>query len=154
MATLPDYYATLQVDPRAEPAVIEAAYRKLAARYHPDVNSAPEAADQMRRINEARDALADPEKRARYDEQRTQLGPAGGPFGGGGASTAPRMTLAQTLVSMGVQAMLGAVAMFLVFEAMPRLKQWSIPIVLLCVALWFFWAKPYIEKNWGVGKRK
>ena len=65
-----DYYRILQVDPDAEPEVIAAAYRKLAAKYHPDVNPSPEAAERMREINVAYDLLADPAKRAEYDRAR------------------------------------------------------------------------------------
>jgi len=65
-----DYYAVLQVDPRAEPDVIHAAYRRLAAKYHPDVNPSPEAAQQMTEINAAYAVLKDPDQRAEYDRAR------------------------------------------------------------------------------------
>ena len=70
MSDAPDYYAILQVDPRAEPEVIDAAYRRLAAKYHPDVNGAPDAAEQMKQINAAYDVLSDPRRRAAYDAGR------------------------------------------------------------------------------------
>lgn len=62
-----DYYRVLQIDPDAEPEVVAAAYRRLAAKYHPDVNSTPEAAERMVEINVAYDVLGDPAKRAEYD---------------------------------------------------------------------------------------
>ena len=65
-----DYYRVLQVDPDAEPAVIVAAYRKLAAKYHPDVNSSPEANTRMQEINAAYGVLGDPAIRAEYDRAR------------------------------------------------------------------------------------
>jgi curved DNA-binding protein CbpA len=66
---LPDYYAILQVDPEAEPEVIEAAYRRLARKYHPDVNPAPDASQRMVELNAAYAVLGDPEKRAAYDRE-------------------------------------------------------------------------------------
>ena len=63
-----DLYRVLQVDPSAEPDVIEAAYRRLALRYHPDRNADdPRAAEQMKRINEAYRILGRPDQRAAYD---------------------------------------------------------------------------------------
>jgi hypothetical protein len=65
-----DYYETLQVHHLAEWEVIEAAYKKLAQKYHPDVNRSSSAAERMRRINEAHDVLKDPLRRKDYDAQR------------------------------------------------------------------------------------
>lgn len=62
-----DYYQTLQVHPKAETEVIQAAYRKLAAKYHPDVNKAPDSAERMKQINIAYGVLSDPHQRAEYD---------------------------------------------------------------------------------------
>lgn len=66
----PDYYAILQVSPAAEKEVIEAAYRKLAQKYHPDINKSPGAEEKMKRINAAYEVLSDPAKRAAYDATR------------------------------------------------------------------------------------
>lgn len=65
-----DYYEILQVAPRAEREVIEAAYRRLAAKYHPDVNKAPDATERMKRLNAAYGVLSDPDKRRAYDAHR------------------------------------------------------------------------------------
>jgi curved DNA-binding protein len=65
-----DYYRVLQVDPDAEPEVSHAAYRRLAAKYHPDVNQSAEASDRMSEINTAYGVLKDPEQRAQYDRAR------------------------------------------------------------------------------------
>ena len=61
------YYQTLQVDPAADPEVIEAAFRRLALKYHPDTSSDPEASERMREIIEARECLSDPNRRLSYD---------------------------------------------------------------------------------------
>ena len=63
------YYALLQVSPRADLEVIQAAYRVLARSYHPDVSRDPNAARLMRALNAAYEVLSDPERRARYDAQ-------------------------------------------------------------------------------------
>jgi hypothetical protein len=63
-------YKVLQVDPSAEQEVIEAAFRRLARKYHPDVNPAPEAAARMRELLSAYEVLKDPVQRAMLDRQR------------------------------------------------------------------------------------
>jgi hypothetical protein len=62
------YYQTLQVKQDATQAEIAAAYRRLARRFHPDLNPAPDAHRQMQVINEAYNTLRHPERRRRYDE--------------------------------------------------------------------------------------
>lgn len=62
-----DYYEVLGVSRTADQDEIQQAYRKLARRHHPDVNSAPEAEERFKEINEAYDVLSDPETRKRYD---------------------------------------------------------------------------------------
>jgi curved DNA-binding protein CbpA len=64
----PNLYRVLQVDPSAEPEVIDAAYKRLALRYHPDRNlNDPLAADKMKQINEAYRILGKPALRGVYD---------------------------------------------------------------------------------------
>ena len=65
-----DYYEILQVIPSSEQAVIEAAYKGLARRYHPDLNKSVGATKRMQDINLAYECLADPAKRANYDRGR------------------------------------------------------------------------------------
>jgi len=65
-----DYYALLGVAPDASPATIRAAYRKQAARYHPDRNPAPTAAAQFRAVQAAYEVLSDARRRRDYDETR------------------------------------------------------------------------------------
>lgn len=60
-------YSILQVDPDADPDVIEAAFKRLALKFHPDRNPGENAADRMREMIAARDVLADPRKRTAYD---------------------------------------------------------------------------------------
>jgi curved DNA-binding protein CbpA len=66
----PNLYQILQVDPTADVATIRAAYRKLAKRYHPDINTSPDAKARMQAINEAYQTLRDPTIRAWYDLTR------------------------------------------------------------------------------------
>src|SRR3972149_1774973 len=72
-----DHYKVLQVDPEAEAEVVQAAYRRLARKYHPDVAESPEAAARMAAINAAWAVLKDPARRAAYDTQRAGAGHAG-----------------------------------------------------------------------------
>lgn len=62
-----DYYETLGVDRSASQDTIHDAYRKLARKYHPDVNTSEEAEHKFKEINEAYEVLKDPEKRRKYD---------------------------------------------------------------------------------------
>jgi len=66
-----DYYEVLGVPRTATQEEIQRSYRKLARKYHPDVNKAKDAEDKFKEINEAYEVLKDPEKRQKYD----QLGP-------------------------------------------------------------------------------
>jgi hypothetical protein len=60
-------YQVLQLDPMAEQEVVDAAYKRLALKYHPDTSKAPDASERMREIIEAHGVLTDPKKRERYD---------------------------------------------------------------------------------------
>jgi curved DNA-binding protein CbpA len=70
--TIPDPYKVLQVDPEAERDVIEAAYRRLARKYHPDVSTEPGTVEKMVQINQAWELLRDPMRRAAVDRARVR----------------------------------------------------------------------------------
>src|SRR5688572_12675610 len=85
-----DYYQTLGVEPGAGDAEIKTAYRRLARKYHPDVSKEAGAEDRFKAVNEAYEALRDPQKRAAYDQLRARgyrpgddVQPPPGGFGGG-----------------------------------------------------------------------
>ena len=94
-----DYYRSLGVSKTASEDEIQRAYRKLARKYHPDVNRDPGAEDRFKEITEAYEVLKDKTKRSTYDRYGSawkQAGRAGTPppgfenirfdFGGGGGS--------------------------------------------------------------------
>lgn len=62
-----DFYEVLGVARTADRDELQRAYRKLARKYHPDVNKDPQAEERFKEINEAYSVLSDPEQRARYD---------------------------------------------------------------------------------------
>ena len=86
-----DYYSTLGVSKTASEKDIKQAFRKLARKYHPDVNPGDKTAEaKFKEINEAYEVLGDPAKRKKYDElganwrmyeQAGAAGGAGSPFG-------------------------------------------------------------------------
>src|ERR1700750_1582492 len=99
-----DYYSTLGVSKTASDKELKQAFRKLARKYHPDVNPNDKSAEaKFKEINEAYEVLGDPDKRKKYDELGAnwrayeQAGAGGGPraapqggswnvaMGGGGA---------------------------------------------------------------------
>jgi len=62
-----DYYETLGVARSADSDTIQREYRKLARKWHPDVNKSPEAEEKFKQISEAYDVLSNPDLRSRYD---------------------------------------------------------------------------------------
>lgn len=86
MASSQNYYDILGVSKNATDAEIKSAFRKLAKKYHPDINKEPGAEQKFKEIGEAYSVLSDPDKRRQYDqfghEAYTQGASQGG-FGGG-----------------------------------------------------------------------
>lgn len=69
MAEKRDYYEVLGIGKNATDVEIKSAYRKLAKKYHPDLNPGnKEAEEKFKEVNEANDVLSDPQKRQRYDQ--------------------------------------------------------------------------------------
>ena len=62
------HYRVLMLAEIADQEIISTVYRKLAQRYHPDVDRSPEAARRMAAVNEAYETLSDPAKRRQYNE--------------------------------------------------------------------------------------
>lgn len=62
-----DYYEILGISRNASEKEVKSAYRKLAKKYHPDVNKSSDASEKFKDVNEAYEVLSDPQKRQRYD---------------------------------------------------------------------------------------
>ena len=81
MSNKRDYYEVLGVDKGADEATIKKAFRKLARKYHPDVNPGDKNAEaKFKELNDAYEILSDPQKKAQYD----QFGHDAANFGQGG----------------------------------------------------------------------
>ncbi len=86
MAEKRDYYELLGIQKGASDEEIKKAYRKMAKKYHPDLNKGDAAAEQMfKDVNEAYSVLSDPQKKSRYDQfGHAGVDPSYGAGGGGG----------------------------------------------------------------------
>ena len=78
-----DLYAVLEVDRGASDTEIKKAYKKLARKYHPDVNKEAGAEDKFKTIQRAYSVLSDPQKKSQYDQYGVADDSPGGGFGGG-----------------------------------------------------------------------
>ncbi len=79
-----DYYSLLGVSRDASPEDIKKAYRLMARKYHPDVNSEPDAEERFKEVNAAYEVLSDADKRAMYDRYGTDVPPGMGGYDFGG----------------------------------------------------------------------
>jgi hypothetical protein len=123
-------YKILQVDRDAEQEIIEAAYRRLVAKYHPDRNASPEAGALLRDLNAAYELVRDPERRARFDREWADRRPARAshpPPGDDGEDETPNRVVLNVLVA-------GAVPTLLVYQ--PRL---GATLVGLSAITWLSW---------------
>ncbi len=127
MNSEPDYYAILQVDPRAETDIITAAYKKLAAKYHPDVDHSPKAVERMKMLNAAYEVLSNPEKRKAYNLSRGVKQPWNSQAEIASGRQRPWWVLPLMIIII-----LGAIRLH------PRLIIIAVPIVLV---LWFIWGR-------------
>ncbi len=85
MAEKKDPYEVLGVNKSSSADEIKSAYRKLARKYHPDLNKEPGAEEKFKEIQEAYDILSDPDKKAKYDQfGYAAFDPQAGGFNGGG----------------------------------------------------------------------
>ena len=92
-----DYYEVLGISKGASDEEIKKAYKKLARKYHPDMNPGDKTAEEkFKEVNEANEVLSDPDKKARYD----QFGFAGvDPSYGGGAAALAGASADSTLAT-------------------------------------------------------
>ena len=85
-----DYYEVLGISKGASDDEIKKAYRRMAKKYHPDINKEPGAEEKFKEINEAYEVLSDPQKKATYDQfghaGMEGMGSAGGFSGGFGSA--------------------------------------------------------------------
>ena len=143
MATRLDFYGILQVHPKAEKEIIDAAYRRLAFKYHPDLSQVSDATERMKQINTAYEVLSDPVKREAYDAAR---GVAPSPDTPPHAATRSRyLTKTRRTLLIAAGLMILAVVAFRLGPALlllvPKLVV-SLVVISLVVWLLFTLAKP------------
>jgi hypothetical protein len=131
MVPIKDYYQTLQVHPEAEAEVIQAAYRKLAAKYHPDINKAPDAGERMAQINIAYEVLSDPQRRFEYDARNNLRRPRARTSGakGGRVIWSNLVFIALIAISLSVLPRFG-------FSLLPTLIRFGGPLIILGIIIW------------------
>jgi hypothetical protein len=134
-------YKILQVDRDAEQEVLEAAYRRLVAKYHPDRNDSPEAGAMLRDLNAAYELVSDPERRAHYDREWANGSgtrrASQAPHAEDGEDETPNRVVLNVLVA-------GAVLTLLVYQ--PRL---GVTLVGLSGLLWLAWKYSLITEFVG-----
>src|SRR3989304_6358124 len=143
MSTQLDFYGILQVHPRAEKEIIDAAYRRLAFKYHPDLSQVSDATERMKQINTAYEVLSDPVKREAYDAARGVAPSPDTPPHAATRSRYPINARRTSLIAAGL--MILAVVAFRLGPALlllvPKLVV-SLVVISLVVWLLFTLAKP------------
>jgi preprotein translocase subunit Sec63 len=135
MATQLDYYGILQVHPGAEREVIDAAYRKLASKYHPDVSQISDAAERMKQINIAYEVLSDPVKRAAYDASLGMASPPDtAPYAAAGSQRSAKVR--QTLLITAGLILLAVVVLKLAPSFMLLATRLVVPLVVIALVVW------------------
>ncbi len=106
-----DYYEVLGLSKGASEEEIKKAYRKMAKKYHPDINKEPGAEEKFKEINEAYEVLSDPQKKATYD-QFGHAGMDGAGFGGfsQGGETSPVLEASRIYSAPSLAAVLAEAA--------------------------------------------
>lgn len=109
-----DYYKILGVDTNAGQKDVQRAFRKLARKYHPDVNPGDTSAEEkFKEINEANEVLSDPEKRKQYDELRSYYQQYGhGPGAAGAGRAAGGRTQYRTMTEEDLNDLFGGASPF------------------------------------------
>ncbi|MBI4188332.1 MAG: DnaJ domain-containing protein [Chloroflexi bacterium] len=143
MATQFDYYRILQVHPGAEKEVINAAYRQLASKYHPDVSRVSDAAERMKQINIAYEVLSDPAKRAEYDAAHGGAHSPDTPPHAAPRPQYPSKAQRTLLITVGLMILAGVL-----FRLVPVLLllvlRIVVPLAVIALVVWFLFtlAKP------------
>ena len=139
MTTRSDYYRILQVHPKAEKEVIDAAYRKLAAKYHPDVSQVSDAMERMKQINTAYEVLSDPVKRAAYDAARGRAASPDTPPHATARSQYPSKVWRTLLIAAGLT-LLAVVVFRLVPALLLIVARLVVPLVVISLVVWLLFA--------------
>jgi len=139
MPTQLDFYGILQVHPKAEKEVIDAAYRRLAAKYHPDVSRVSGAVERMKQINTAYEVLSNPVKRAAYDATRGVAPSPDTPPHAATRSRYPSKARQTLLIAAGLM-ILAVVAFRLGHALLLLVPKLVMPLAVIALAAWLLFS--------------
>ncbi|HEY54109.1 MAG TPA: J domain-containing protein [Caldilineae bacterium] len=134
-----DYYLILQVQPSADPDVIQAAYRRLARKYHPDVGQ--RNSTRMQELNEAYETLSDPARRAAYDRRyRSRQRSDAGASARGATSTRPAFSFPwrSLIVSLVVMSLLVVFVLDVFRVGLRGAPEITLVLIVLGLLLYYF----------------